>query len=302
MDQVKEGRAYLGICATLVLWGLNYWIGRVLASPVLFGYVHMPGLVYGFARYGIGALTLWTILGLSRSADRNRLAGLSQHRAAFFWSTVSSAVFVVCAHASHAYVSSATTAVIVNLCPVIVLVYGVIFLQEKPSRTRILGFGLGLAAGLIFLTLSWGGGHGGSRNPGVTLSLLAMLGWAGYTIGLSYLGGLDRAMVLAVQQTAATLMVLPFMLVYGSAAPLFIVPDLWSVFLLAFAGILGSGVAYIFYFEAIRSLGASRVASFLTMIPAVALFADALLGDLPPAPAIAAAVLAILGIVLIKRS
>ena len=298
----STARAYLGISGTLLLWGLNYWIGRCLASPVLFGTVHMPGIVYGFLRCALGAITLWLLLWLGGSAGRGLFSGLSRHGRALFWSTFASSVFVLTAHASHAYVSATTTAVIVNLCPVLVLGYGVIFLHEGLPWPRLVGFGLGLVAGMVFLALSWRDGPGDGRGTGVLLSLLAMLAWAAYTISLHYLKGLDRALVLALQQTAATLLMLPFLLAYGAARPIFIVPDLWSALGLAFGGILCSAVAYLLYFDAIRSLGATRVASLLTLVPVVTLLGDALLGDLPTPFALLAAALAIGGVALIRRS
>ncbi len=298
-------RAYLGISVTLLLWGLNYWIGRCLASPVLFGTVHMPGIVYGFLRYGLGAITLWVLLWQGRppAGGGGLFSGMSsRHRRALFWSTLASSVFVLAAHASHPFVSATTTAVIVNLCPVLVLGYGLLFLGEKLPPSRLAGFGLGLVAGILFLALSWGDGAGNPRGPGILLSLLAMVAWAAYTVSLHYLEGLDRALVLALQQSAATLLVLPFLLAYGAARPIFVVVDRWSTLGLAVGGILCSAVAYLLYFDAIRALGASRTASFLTLVPVVTLLFDALLGDLPAPRALLAAALAIGGVALIRRS
>ena len=69
-----------------------------------------------------------------------------------------------------------------------------------------------------------------------------------------------------------------------------------------FAGAVSSGLAYIFYFQAIAALGASRAAALLFLVPLVSLLGDLMLGELPHAMALLSGLLALAGVALIQRT
>jgi drug/metabolite transporter (DMT)-like permease len=284
----------------ILIWGINYVVGRCLSSPVVFGYVHITGVLFGFLRYLVAALTMGTLL-LSRRQGLSAIRlELRPHRRPLALSIVASSIFVLSAHQSQAYVSSGTTSVIVNFCPVLVLAYGIWRLKEKTTTLGALGFGLGACGGTLFLLNSRLSVGGQDIGLGLVLALIAMVAWAAYTVTLHHLGGADRAAVLGVQHAVSTLLITPFLGFYLLSSPLKFVPDAWSALGIFFSGAISSGLAYILYFQAIGSLGARRAASFLFLVPLVSLLGDLTLGELPRWTALAGGLVALVGVALIK--
>ncbi len=212
-----------------------------------------------------------------------------------------SAVFVMSIHMSAEYISSGTTSIIVNLCPIIVLIFGVIYLQESLSKEKILGFSLGAIAGSLFLwnTLSISPGI----EIGIALAIIGMFAWAAYTITLHYLEGADRYVVMAVKHVSSSLMIIPFILLFVlDGGILIFVLDIWTIVGLLFAGVFASGLAYILYFTAIELIGAPRASSFLFLVPFVSVAGDFILGEPPHIFSLVAGFVAILGVALVKLS
>jgi drug/metabolite transporter (DMT)-like permease len=110
-----------------------------------------------------------------------------------------SSIFVLSANQSQAYVSSGTTSIIINLCPALVLIYGIVFLEEKLTIKKAVGFPLGFLGGILFLYNSLKSNIGPHVGLGILLSAIAMIAWAGYTITLHYLEGANRVAVLSIQ-------------------------------------------------------------------------------------------------------
>ena len=62
MKTSETSRPYLLLFIVILIWGVNWIVGRCLSSPVLFGYVHITGVLLGFLRYVMGAVTMILIL------------------------------------------------------------------------------------------------------------------------------------------------------------------------------------------------------------------------------------------------
>ena len=84
--------------------------------------------------------------GLSEIREETR-----PYKTILLLSALFSSVFVIAVHSSAEFVSSGTTSIIVNLCPFLVLLYGVFYLRERITLVKAFGFILGLVGGLIFL-------------------------------------------------------------------------------------------------------------------------------------------------------
>lgn len=301
MKKSKFSHPYLVLSLVIFIWGLNFIIGRYLLSTVFFGYVHITGVLFAFLRYLAGALTMVLILAVRKRRLINIREEMRPYTKVLLINILASSVFVLSSNQSQFYVSSGTTSIIINLCPLLVLIYGVWFLNEKVTIQKITGFALGFLGGLLFLYNSLQSGSGFNTGTGILLSIVAMATWAGYTVTLYYLGGADRVTVLGVQLTIATLLIVPFLGIYMLSSPLVFVLDIWSMLGILFSGVISSGIAYILYFKTIESIGAPRAASFLFLIPFVSLLGDVMLKELPPPIALIGGVVAILGVALIKK-
>jgi len=301
MKKSKFSHPYLVLSLVIFIWGLNFIVGRCLLSTVVFGYLHITGVLFAFLRYLTGALTMILILAVRKRRLTEIHKEMRPYTKVLLMSILASSIFVLSSNQSQFYVSSGTTSIIINLCPLLVLIYGVWFLNEKVTTQKTIGFVLGFLGGLLFLYNSIQSGSNFDAATGILLSIVAMATWAGYTVTLYYLGGADRVAVLAVQLTIATLLIVPFLGIYMFSSPLVFVFDIWSILGVLFSGVISSGIAYLLYFKTIESIGAPRAASFLFLIPFVSLIGDVMLKELPPPIAMMGGVVAILGVALIKK-
>ena len=216
-------------------------------------------------------------------------------------SALFSAIFVIGLHTSTEFITSGTSSILVNLNPVVVLVFGVLFLKERLSFIKVLGFLLGLIGGLIFLWTSITIVPG--IEIGILLALVSTFAWGAYTITLHYLEGADRYVVITVTLVTSSLLLFAFNLglMFEGFTPIFVL-DAFSISGILITGILSSGMGYVMYFTAVEILGASHASSFLFLVPFVSVAGDFLLGE-PPAPIIlVAGLIAIIGVGLIRMS
>lgn len=295
---MKSSRPYVLLAIIIALWGINYIVARVLSG---FDPIRVSGILYGFFRYVLGALTMIIVLAYQRRDVREMREHISPYVRVLLISAFFSAVFVVSTHMSAEFITSGTTSIIVNLCPIVVLVFGVLYLQEPVSPKKFMGFVLGATAGFLFLwsTLSLTPGI----EYGIGLAIVGMFSWAAYTITLHYLEGADRYIVMTVKHVTSSLMIVPFIILFFfDGGTLILVLDIWTILGLVFGGVLASGLSYVLYFAAIEAIGAPRASSFLFLVPFVSLIGDFILGEPPYLIALLAGVTAILGVALVRLS
>jgi drug/metabolite transporter (DMT)-like permease len=226
---------------------------------------------------------------------------IAPYKKMLFLSAFASAIFVMTLHMSVEFISSGTSSIIVNLCPIIVLLYGVFKFKERLTPMKIGGFFLGLIGGLVFLWNSL------TLLPGLELgiffALMAMIAWGAYTITLHYLEGANRYIVMAVKHAVSSIMILPFIyLVLLEGASLILIFDILSIAGLLFSGVLASGLAYILYFTAVEAIGAPKASSFLFLVPFVSVVGDFALGEPPEIITLIAGIIAIIGVALVRFS
>lgn len=295
---MNSRKPYFLLVIIISLWGLNFIISRFLSG---IDPVRVSGVLFALFRYSLGALTLIGVMAIQRKGPRVISEEIRPYRHLILLSAVFSAIFVIGIHTSTELITSGTSSIIVNLSPVVVLVFGVLFLKERLSVMKTLGFLLGLLGSLIFLWTSI------TIVPGIELGIiLALVGtfaWGVYTITLHYLEGADRYIVITVTMVTSSLLLLSFvavMIVQGFE--LILILDALSVTGLLISGVLGSGVAYVLYFTAVEALGATRASSFQFLIPFVSVAGDFVLGEPPELVILLAGLIAIIGVGLIRLS
>ncbi|RLI56894.1 MAG: hypothetical protein DRP09_05030 [Candidatus Thorarchaeota archaeon] len=295
---VKTASPYLMMSAVILLWGMNYVVSRFLVG---LDPIRVSGILLALIRYLLGAITMIGVMFYQRRGIHAIADEVRPYRRMLLISAFFSAVFVMVSHMATEFVSSGTTSIIVNLSPALVLVYSVVFLSEKLTLAKIVGFVLGLVGGLTILWTNLLFTSG--LELGLSLALIGMVSWAGYTVALNYLEGADRYVVTTVNQITSTLMMVPFVVfVMMEGTSLILVLDIWSISGIVFSGILASGLAYVLYFSVIESLGAAKASSFLFLIPFVGLVGDFALGEPPGLIALLAGLIAIAGVGLVRMS
>ncbi|MGY5859948.1 MAG: DMT family transporter [Candidatus Thorarchaeota archaeon] len=286
------------LAAIILLWGSNFVVARFLSG---IDPIRVSGILYGFFRYFIGAITMVAVLIYNKQGVAEVRSEIAPYKKMLLLSAFASAIFVMTLHMSVEFISSGTSSIIVNLCPILVLIYGVHKFKERLTPLKIVGFLLGMIGGLVFLWNSLAILPG--LELGIFFALIAMIAWGAYTITLHYLEGANKYIVMTVKHTVSSIMILPFIyLVLLEGTTLILIFDIWSIAGLLFSGVLASGLAYVLYFSAVEAIGAPKASSFLFLVPFVSVVGDFALGEPPEIITLLAGIIAIIGVALVRFS
>jgi drug/metabolite transporter (DMT)-like permease len=260
---------YAKVTFSVVVWGASF-----IATKVVLREVSPVTVVW--LRFGIGVL----ILGLA-NLQRNQLALPNRRDAGYF------ALLGFIGITFHQWLQStglvtaqaSTTAWIVATTPVFMVLLGWSFLRERLDGYQV--FGIALAAIGVVLVVSEGDlaslGVGEFGSPGDILILISAANWAVFSaLSRRGLGKHPAGWML--------LYVMGFGWLFSSVL-FFTGPGLPEIGQLSLSGWLGiiflgvacSGLAYIFWYDALKTIPASQVGSFLYLEPLVAVVVAALL-------------------------
>jgi drug/metabolite transporter (DMT)-like permease len=193
---------------------------------------------------------------------------------------------------------------IVALIPVFSALFAWLILHESFGRLKVLG--LAVASVGALLIISRGQLSHGLLNipatPGDFLMLLSAPNWALFTVlSKRMVGERSPALTLMYVMALGWLAILPLFLINKGWMDL---PHLtwagWGGVL--FLGLLCSGAAYVFWYDALEAAGASQVAAFLYFEPLVTLaVAASLLGEHVTWATLAGGATILLGVWLVNR-
>jgi drug/metabolite transporter (DMT)-like permease len=280
----ERQRAYLGVFATVFLWGSN-----VVLLKWLLGF--MPAATINVTRFAVAgvlllALTLWRD-GWPRW---DRRTWLSVAVLGVVGNSVFQEFFLLGISHSPAGVSGVVNGVV----PVLVVTIGAA-LGQRPSRQQWLGVAVSLV-GLILLTSQTLVPGSPLTLGGLGLLFLAALAWSSYTLGNRPLSA--RLGAVPFVSWALVLGCLPYLI--------WNVPRLAPVQapLVVWLGVVGSALganvfAYLAWANGARVLGATQTSVLNNLAPAIALILSALLlGERLPPLAWGAAGIIIAGVLL----
>ncbi|WJN57778.1 Permease of the drug/metabolite transporter (DMT) superfamily [Pseudomonas sp. SO81] len=280
---------YVKLVAVAMIWGGTFVAGRYLAGA-------MEPLLAASVRFVIASLTLALVLPFSgvpwpRPSLRQWCQLVLLGGCGIF-------LYNLCFFFGLQHTSASRAALIVALNPALIALAGFCFYGERLTLLRLLGIGLCLlGAGLVIL------GREGSLAGawwGDLLILGCVLSWVIYSV---FSRGLSQALgplhTVSYSIWLGTLML--------CATTLALVPGTWALptggqwLSLFYLGAIGSALAYLWYYDGIRQLGATRSGVFIALNPLTAVLFGALLDErLTPQICIGGA-LAIVGIYLCNR-
>jgi len=290
--------APLGLYAKLVLmavlWGGQFIAGRTLA-PLL------PDFTAGLMRFLAATVVLVVLARLREGGlprlDRRQLGAMIAlgFAGVFFWNA--------CFFAGMERVPAGRGALIMALNPVAIaigmgLVYG-----ERITALRWLGIAIALAGAATVIS------HGdlpslfaGALGAGEAFLFGSVLGWAVYTlIGRRVLGRVSALATTTYAALFGTAMLAAAALVEQPWAELAALPPRgWAA--IAYLGVLGTVVAFLWYYEGVQKIGASRTAIFINLVPVFGVaFSVILLGEQVAASMLVGGGLVIAGVALTNR-
>jgi drug/metabolite transporter (DMT)-like permease len=286
---------YAKLVAVPAIWGGTFIAGRILALAV-------PAAVGSLLRFVVAVLALlaaawWLEGGVPRLTRRQLFGTLLLGATGIF-------AYNLFFLGALARLPASRTSLIIALNPVVTIAAASLLFGERMSARRWLGVAVALAG--VWIVVSRGdvlGSVGGAVGLGELLMFGGVCSWAAYTlVGRRVLEGLTP---LAATTWAALWGVA---LLSIAAAPQLRSIDpadltLPVVLSVLYLGVLGTAVGFVWYYQAVQKLGASRTVIFNNLVPVFgATFGVLLLGE-PLLPSMLfGGVIAVAGVMLVTKA
>jgi drug/metabolite transporter (DMT)-like permease len=282
-------RAYLGALFAVVVWGASFIATKIAVREA-------GPLTVICIRFGIGVLVLFVAVarrgGFYRPPAKDLLTffgigvlGITVHQGL-------QVTGLVTAQAS-------TTSWIITATPLTMALVGRVVLGERLRWKQVLGIAVGAAGVLLVVSRGdWASLAAGSFGTiGDFLVSLSTVTWALFSVYSRQ--ALQRhaaaTMMLYVMAGGWLAAALPWAATGGVSEIARLSPAGWTA--LVFLGVLCSGLAYVFWYDALRILPTARVGILLYLEPLVTMVvAAALLGEVITAAAIAGGVVILVGV------
>lgn len=283
-------RAGLAVALTVLMWASSFVIMRG-AAPYL-----SPGpltlLRLASATLALGVLLAVVLISgrTSRPARKRLTAGMIALLLLYGISWF--AVYTVVLGFATRHLDAGTSAMLVNLAPILVAVAAGLLFAEGWPRSLFLGMGIALAGvALIGIT----GGAGQVSMLGVALALLAaVLYAAGMVLQRWILDAVDPLTAVFLGCTAGTLVCLPYLAPLSSELP---EAPASAVIGGIFMGVGATAAGFSLWAYAQTRMRTGQLAASSLAVPAVALLLSALfLAEVPPVLAVVGGAMCLLGV------
>ena len=239
------------------IWGASFLFIAVAGRA-------LPPVGVTFFRMVFGALALYVLIKLAKQkVPKTWNAWLKTFVAGLVMSAVPFTLFAY----AELHIASGLAGMVNAATPVMtVLAIMIAFRDQKPTRVQIIGLAVGILGTLVLLGV-W---QGFGENDPLALGAL-ILATMFYGFGSPYIRkfvsplGLPNQVAVFMQLTSASIATLPFYL----AGPLLTgTPDWASIGSILTLGVVGTGIAYVFYYRIIDAAG-STIASSVTIVQPV---------------------------------
>ena len=261
---------YAKLVAVSAIWGGTFVAGRYLGREV-------APLISASARFLLASVVLLAYLLVTRTPIRIPEKRLLLRLAMLGFFGV--LAYNICFFYGLRHTTASRASLIVSLNPAMIALASFCFLHERLRRMQIAGILLCIAgAGLVIVSRSGGSLSGTLYGDGVVLG--CVVSWVVYSVfSRSVSERLGPLLTVSYSIWFGTLMLCgasvlvvdePFLpALYGMSA------GQWAG--IVYLGIVGSAVAYIWYYDAIRHIGATRSGAFIALNPVTAVFFGILL-------------------------
>ena len=268
--------AYLKLVLVTLFWGGTFVAGRMIAQDV-------PHMTIAFLRFLIATLIL-LVMAKQMEGGLPRL-NLRQFLATFALGVTGVFLYNLFFLAALERVPAGRTALLVSLSPIITSMLAAVIIGERLGWRRWAGIALGFAG--VTIIVSKGDVFHAMQSIGDTFGwgelfmLGAILSWAVYTV-------ISRFALKGLSPIAAT----TYAMIFGTSLILvgvmFELDELktpmltWrNTVIVFYLGALGSAIAFIWYSEGVRQIGASRTVAFTNLVPVFGVLLGYLVLDEP---------------------
>jgi drug/metabolite transporter (DMT)-like permease len=279
--------AMLAVC---LIWGFNFSITKLALDQI-------PPLPFTAIRFVVSSLLLWLVLRLVEGRAPLAPGAL---KVLILLGLLGNTCYQLTFTLGLDRTAATNSALILSTVPTVVAVFAGAFGLERITRRMWLGIVMG-TIGVVLVIATRGVGFEAGTLLGDLLTVIAVLCWAGYTLGLRKVpAGISPLRVTSVTTIAGT----PGLLLAG-------VPGLvelnwgrvelgaWAA--LAYAAVLSLVVAYLLWNRSVKAVGGTRTAIYMCVTPLVAAGgAWLLLGERPHPLQGVGAVLIVAGVLLTR--
>jgi drug/metabolite transporter (DMT)-like permease len=263
---------YLRLVCVALFWGGTFIAGRLIAQQV-------PPMIAATLRFAI-AVPLLVLVAWHFEGGLPRL-NRQQVLMTFALGLTGIFLYNLCFFAALARMPAGRTALFVALNPIVTALLLALLLRERLGITRWIGIALAFVGAAIVITRGdlAGAWHDITQSigRGELLMLVAISGWAAYTIiGRFALKGLSPIAATAYASAWG------LALLACGAAWEFAAFD-WSVIswpvlaAIAYLGVFGTVIGFIWYYQGVKAIGPTRTAVFNNLVPVFGILLAAVL-------------------------
>jgi drug/metabolite transporter (DMT)-like permease len=279
-----------GMLIVCLIWGFNFSVTKVALEQI-------PPLPFTAIRFTISSLLLWLILRAVEGPAELPLGGL---RKLIWLGVLGNTCYQLFFTVGLARTTATNSALILSTVPTIVAVFAGALGLERITRRMWLGIALG-TLGVVLVIATRGVGFEAGTLLGDLLTVLAVLCWAGYTLGLRAVS--QRVSPLRVT-TITTIAGTPGLVLVGLPGMLRLnwgAVTLKAWLALAYASIFSLVVAYLLWNRSVKAVGGTRTAIYMCVTPLVAAGgAWLILGERPHPLQAVGAILIVAGVLLTR--
>lgn len=248
-----------GMLLVCLIWGINFSVMKVAIGQI-------PALPFTALRFALASLLLWLVLRVTEGPARLPPADT---RRLYLLGIIGNTFYQLAFILGLARTSATNSSLILATVPTVVAVVAGAAGLERITRRMWLGIVTG-TVGVALVIATSGVEFSAGTLAGDLLTVLAVLCWAGYTVGLRRLpDGVSPLRVTTITSIAGTpgllLVGLPGMVrLHWGAVP----GSAWWA--LAYATLLSLVLAYLLWNRSVQTVGGTRTAIYMCVTPLVA--------------------------------
>lgn len=285
--------ALISILFVMLIWGSAFTVTKLAVNEV-------PPLLFAFLRNGVACLVLLPFYISRRKKIKDQLAQLPYKK--IFWMGLTGiTLFYTFFNISLVYTTASVGSLIQGFIPVAIAIGAVLFLKEKLDRNHLLGIFL-CVIGVILVGFVGKQDESGNNILGNILMILSVFVWAIYTLISKSVNERDPILVVSLITFIGTALLLPAVVIelWDHKIPV-LSGNAWAAVI--YLGVFASALCYILYANALKTLSATQVGSFLNLDPVIgAIIAFIFLKDKITAWQIAGGLLVLAGIWLSSKN